>query len=146
MDANKTQVGGTHYKVPGLPEHWDLAIMYNWDPFQYQITKYIMRWKDKNGLEDLQKAAHFLQKYIENWPQYQRPPKVADFYQYVKPTGWVGFEFEGSDADGFHFRCGNCRKEVRGLSQYQPPWSAHDATKCLRDSSRLQVGQPQSDG
>ena len=30
-----------------------------------QITKYVTRWKKKNGLPDLLKAQHFLQKYIE---------------------------------------------------------------------------------
>jgi hypothetical protein len=35
------------------------------DFFQYQITKYVSRAKKKNGLEDLKKAQHFLEKYIE---------------------------------------------------------------------------------
>lgn len=62
--ANETQVGGTHYKIMSL-EHWDLAAMFNWDPFQYQITKYVMRWRDKNGIQDLEKVVHFAQKYVE---------------------------------------------------------------------------------
>jgi hypothetical protein len=73
--ANDRQVAGTHYKQGDKPEHWDLAIMYNWDPFQYQITKYVMRWKDKHTtpeqkLTDLEKARHFLDKYIENYTHY----------------------------------------------------------------------------
>jgi hypothetical protein len=39
--------------------------MFDLDYFQGQITKYIMRWKLKNGLQDLEKAHHFLEKYIE---------------------------------------------------------------------------------
>ena len=76
MRANDTQVGGSHYRAKGEKvQHWDLAIMFNWDPFQYQITKYIMRWKDKHStpqkrLEDLMKARHFLDKYIENFEAY----------------------------------------------------------------------------
>lgn len=46
-------------------EHWDLAAIFNWDPFQYQITKYAMRWRDKGGIADLEKCLHFVQKYIE---------------------------------------------------------------------------------
>lgn len=66
------QVGGTHYDQGDKPQHWDLSIMYIWDPFQYQITKYVMRWKDKHDtrakrLEDLKKARSFLDKYIENF-------------------------------------------------------------------------------
>lgn len=64
--ANDIQVGGDHYKQKeGVPQHWDLGVLYGWDFFQYNITKYVMRWKNKNGLEDLKKAAHHLQKYIE---------------------------------------------------------------------------------
>lgn len=138
MSANDTQVGGSHYKVGNLPEHWDLSVMYNWDPFQYQITKYVMRWKDKNGLQDLQKAAHFLQKYMEVHEKYQNP-KSADYYQYVKPTGWVGFTFEGADAEGFHYRCEKCRERLQGIKQYRPPWDIHDATKC---KSATDLSQP----
>lgn len=64
--ANATQVGGTHYQQPeGVPQHWDLVVLYDWDYYQGQITKYLMRWKSKNGVQDLEKAAHFLAKYIE---------------------------------------------------------------------------------
>ena len=63
--ANDRQVGGEHYKDGELPQHWDLVDMYGWDYFQGQITKYLMRWRKKNGIQDLEKAAHFLQKYIE---------------------------------------------------------------------------------
>ena len=58
------QVAGTHYSSADL-QHWDIVNMYNLDYFQGQITKYIMRWKLKNGVEDLRKARHFLDKYIE---------------------------------------------------------------------------------
>lgn len=64
MPANERQVGGSHYKSMPL-EHWDLSVLYGWDPFQYQITKYVMRWRDKNGIQDLEKVVHFAQKYVE---------------------------------------------------------------------------------
>lgn len=66
--ANNRQVAGSHYQDTASPnglQHWDLVAMFGWDYFQGQITKYIMRWKHKNGIEDLKKAAHYLQKYIE---------------------------------------------------------------------------------
>jgi hypothetical protein len=64
MKANETQIGGTHYKTGG-EEHWDRAWRLKYDPFQYIITKWIERWKEKGGLEDLYKARHALDKYIE---------------------------------------------------------------------------------
>lgn len=63
--ANLHQVGGNHYKNGNHPEHWDLVTMYGWDYFQGQVIKYVMRCWKKNGLEDLKKARHFLDKYIE---------------------------------------------------------------------------------
>lgn len=72
--ANERQEGGDHYKEKAAIkcphcgnklEHWDLSWAAGWDMFQYCITKYVFRWKYKRGLEDLKKAAHYLQKYIE---------------------------------------------------------------------------------
>jgi len=64
MSANERQVGGGHYRT-GPVQHWDFVHMHNLDYFQAQIIKYAMRHKLKNGLQDLQKAQHFLEKYIE---------------------------------------------------------------------------------
>lgn len=64
MTANNFQVGGTHYKEMAL-EHWDVVALDNLDYFQGCITKYVMRWRGKNGIQDLEKAKHYLDKYIE---------------------------------------------------------------------------------
>jgi len=63
MKANDKQVGGSHYK--SSIQHWDYVLANDLDYFQAQITKYVTRWKKKNGITDLQKALHFLEKYIE---------------------------------------------------------------------------------
>lgn len=63
-DANSRQVGGSHYKGAAI-EHWDIVAQHELDYFQGQITKYVMRWRKKNGVQDLEKARHFLDKYIE---------------------------------------------------------------------------------
>ena len=79
MGANDRQVGGQHYKKETgvwvtcscgkrtfVPlQHWDIARIFRLDYFQGQITKYVMRWRDKNGKQDLEKALHFVEKYIE---------------------------------------------------------------------------------
>lgn len=71
MSANDRQVGGEHYKTGG-EEHWDRVARLNLDYFQGQITKYVERWKKKNGVQDLEKARHFLDKYIELAKETQR--------------------------------------------------------------------------
>ena len=46
-------------------EMWDYAHSHNLDFFEGNIVKYITRWKDKNGIEDLHKAKQYLDKLIE---------------------------------------------------------------------------------
>ena len=74
MAANDRQVGGGHYQVAAT-QHWDIVAQHNLDYFQGQIIKYVMRWRAKNGIEDLQKAQHFLEKYIEIQ---MAPPPIDD--------------------------------------------------------------------
>lgn len=119
-EANKTQVGGTHYLSGDKPQHWDIVAMHDLDYFQGQITKYVMRWKKKNGLQDLQKAAHFLQKYIElNSPTTQEIMKQEIL---SPPRSDVGalvlydqyFQVEGFYGDGTNlYTCRHCRAQVR---------------------------------
>lgn len=63
MSANDRQVGGKHYR--SSTQHWDYVWENGLDYFQGQITKYVSRWRDKDGVQDLHKARHFLDKYIE---------------------------------------------------------------------------------
>lgn len=64
-DPNERQVGGTHYRTEHGMQHWDVVAKFDLDYFQGQITRYLFRWRKKNGIEDLEKARHFLDKYIE---------------------------------------------------------------------------------
>ena len=62
--ANEHQVGGSHYR--------DMAIQ----PIEFihrngigfiegSVIKYVCRWRKKNGIEDLNKAKHFINLLIE---------------------------------------------------------------------------------
>lgn len=62
--ANDLQVGGDHYQRQAI-QHWDYVIANGIPYLEAQIIKYVSRWQDKNGLEDLLKAKHFLEKLIE---------------------------------------------------------------------------------
>lgn len=59
------QVGGDHYKKMKIqPTEYILA---NKMPFcEGNIVKYISRWRDKNGLQDLEKVIHYAQILIDN--------------------------------------------------------------------------------
>lgn len=76
--ANQKQVGGNHYKHGG-EEHWDRQWrLYGRGYFVGCITKYVERYHEKNGLQDLQKAQHFLEKLIELEQVAQQPNKWPD--------------------------------------------------------------------
>lgn len=63
-EANKTQVGGAHYASEF--QHWDFVRELVLDYWQGCATKYVSRWRKKNGVEDLQKALHYVAKRREN--------------------------------------------------------------------------------
>ena len=62
--ANEIQHGGDHYQNEGL-QHWDFVHQGYLDYFQGNASKYVSRWRRKNGEEDLKKAIHYCQKAAE---------------------------------------------------------------------------------
>lgn len=65
MSAKDHQVGGDHYKKMKIqPIDY---IMANQMPFcEASIVKYVSRWRDKNGIEDLRKAKQLIDFIIED--------------------------------------------------------------------------------
>lgn len=67
--ANKKQVGGDHYRQAEAAQgeqHWDrMWRLHGRGYFIGQITRYIERYHLKNGLQDLQKAQHYIEKLTE---------------------------------------------------------------------------------
>jgi hypothetical protein len=63
MSANEKQVGGEHYKQ-GY-QHWDMVADGYLDYFKGQATKYLTRYRRKNGIQDLEKSLHYLEKLNE---------------------------------------------------------------------------------
>lgn len=64
MSALQQQVGGNHYKAKGI------------QPIEYihandlgycegNVVKYVTRWKEKGGEDDLRKAIHYLELLIQ---------------------------------------------------------------------------------
>lgn len=62
--VNDIQHGGTHYKTKAI-QPWDYIVSNNLGYLEGNIVKYVSRWRDKGGIEDLQKARHYLDKLIE---------------------------------------------------------------------------------
>ena len=60
----KKQVAGSHYKeLPIQPVEY----VYRNDVgfFEGNVIKYVTRWRDKGGIDDLEKAKHYLEMLIE---------------------------------------------------------------------------------
>lgn len=67
-EANKEQIGGSHYQKDIQPWDYMKAVMSEYEFLGYlrgNVIKYISRYKDKGGVEDLRKARHYLDKLIE---------------------------------------------------------------------------------
>ena len=64
MSANETQVAGSHYRDKKI-QTWDYIVQNNLGYLEGNVIKYVSRYKEKNGIEDLIKAAHYLEKLIE---------------------------------------------------------------------------------
>ena len=60
MEANEYQIGGNHYQ--GEYQHWDFVCDTDLHYLLGCATKYIARWRKKNGIQDLRKASHYLTK------------------------------------------------------------------------------------
>jgi hypothetical protein len=149
MSANERQVGGSHYKTGG-EEHWDRVHRLQLDYFQAQITKYVERCWQKNGVEDLQKAKHFLDKYIElnahrvsvrPPPPLSPHPHVQAFGSERAPDGWIGYTFEGSTSGQDGFRCTHCREHFY-VPVHANPNAFHICTASAHDGAPRWQGAP----
>ena len=62
--ANANQVGGEHYRNKAI-QPWDYIVSNNLGYLEGCVVKYVSRYKEKGGVQDLKKAAHYLQKLME---------------------------------------------------------------------------------
>lgn len=69
--ALDTQVGGDHYKNLAI-QPVEYIFKNNIGYFEGCVIKYVTRWKDKGGVQDLLKAKHFLELLIELQEQHAK--------------------------------------------------------------------------
>jgi hypothetical protein len=60
----KKQVGGDHYRKLKI-QPIEYALANNLGICEHAVVKYVSRWKDKNGVEDLRKAIHYIEMLIQ---------------------------------------------------------------------------------
>jgi hypothetical protein len=69
MSADDMQVGGEHYRNKDIQPWTAMEAWMTKEQFKGflwgNVIKYIARWQDKGGVEDLRKARHYMDKLIE---------------------------------------------------------------------------------
>lgn len=64
MSAKDIQVAGDHYNLPIQPIEFILANDIGF--IEGNVIKYMCRWEQKGGVEDLRKAKHYIELLIES--------------------------------------------------------------------------------
>jgi hypothetical protein len=64
MDSLKRQVDGTHYKIMGI-QPWEIIERNRLDYFEGAALKYLLRWRHKDGIVDLDKIIHYVERIKE---------------------------------------------------------------------------------
>ena len=62
------QVGGDHYDTGEKVQWWDIGVVHNLPAIEWTVCKYILRYKRKDGLKDLEKALSYINKLCEYRP------------------------------------------------------------------------------
>lgn len=89
------QEGGNHYsKMPLQPILF--ATVNNYDPAAFSILKYLSRFRSKDGLKDLRKAAHFVElreaMVVSGDVVALTPPTRLAMGYYIEVNNIAGFE------------------------------------------------------
>ena len=64
VPALNVQIGGSHYRTMEI-QPMEYSMKNKLDPCQHTIVKYVSRFRDKGGIEDLEKAKHVIDMLIE---------------------------------------------------------------------------------
>ena len=59
-DALAEQVGGDHYRRMAI-QPLEYSVANGLGPAEHTVVKYVSRWREKGGVEDLRKAIHTLE-------------------------------------------------------------------------------------
>ena len=103
MSALDTQVGGSHYKDMAIqPMEYSMANQL--DACQHTAIKYITRFREKGGIQDLEKAKHVIDMLIE----FERRGEFKAMRDELADMVRAGKSVVPEDAGG----CGNVGREA----------------------------------
>lgn len=83
MSAFEKQVGGNHYKHMMI-QPLEYALANNLGICEHAVVKYISRWREKGGVDDLRKAIHYCEIILER--ELENPEKIS---RHSNPKPWL---------------------------------------------------------
>lgn len=94
--AQSTQIGGSHYTKLKI-QPMEYSMQNSLGPAEHTVIKYVTRWKDKGGVEDLKKARHTLDLLIE-YTEREQKQSVYDeqLTEYNKHQGHILYGFQSN--------------------------------------------------
>lgn len=76
-----TQVGGNHYAAEY--QHWDWVEDLEMGYLEGNATKYLVRWRAKDGLKDLRKAHSYIMKLLVRHQEYGRKNRCRFAWRFI---------------------------------------------------------------
>ncbi|MDX0622871.1 DUF3310 domain-containing protein [Sinorhizobium medicae] len=114
-DALKSQVGGNHYSKMKI-QPMEFAMANKWDAGAFSILKYVTRYMDKNGLQDLQKARHFVDLREELLHGRHQAIEVMEIGDYCRANGFRGLQAHALIVLSMWVWTGNTRDRLELIS------------------------------
>jgi hypothetical protein len=98
MSQNDIQVAGSHYQ--SQMQHWDFVELNQLGYLEGNATKYLTRWRKKNGIQDLEKSLHYIRKLAEMAHLGQRQPRgqapIETVIEFCKQNGMGDHELRAT--------------------------------------------------
>jgi hypothetical protein len=94
MSALNEQVSGSHYKDKVI-QPVEYIYMNNIGYMEGNVIKYISRWEDKGGINDLLKAKHYIELLIElqtKKKEMDGQKDIAEFFQEHAPQTYQAYK------------------------------------------------------
>ena len=84
---SKKQIGGSHYKS-FIIEPWTFIQENQLNPFQANVIRYTCRYKNKGGIQDLEKIIHYCEMEIDFMKKKEKKVELPDD-SHAKEEEWA---------------------------------------------------------
>lgn len=130
------QEGGDHYQTEY--QHWDWVIEAEIGYLAGNATKYVSRWRKKNGIADLMKAMTYVEKMIATRPGSSGHYRPSRWRTAMATNRFVdSAKLTAKEADFVHLLSGPCPPEMLELARSKLKEIIADAQRDLQAQQRV---------